>query len=273
MNYIDFYKLKEQPFSTSVDSRFYYSSDQHSEALLRLHYAVEQRKGLAVLVGGVGTGKTTLARRLLEELSEEDYESALLVVIHTAITSEWLLRKVAVQLGVTQPEKEKSHILTQLYKRLLEIYDAGKKAVVLIDEAQMLHRKEVMEEFRGMLNIEMDGKKLISFVFFGLTSLDDTLALDKPLLQRVAVRYQLKSFIDHTTEDYIRYRLKVAGAKKPLFTEDALPAIHLFSKGIPRLINTICDNALFEAFLRKKQLIDKTTIDEVAIDLNLSQTS
>jgi len=270
MSYIDFYQLKEQPFSISVDSRFYYNSDQHSEALLRLHYAAEQRKGLAVLVGGLGTGKTMLARRLLEELSETSYESALLVVIHTAITSDWLLRKVALQLGIGLPADEKSRLLTQLYNRLLEIYDSGKKAVVLIDEAQMLHRREVMEEFRGLLNIEIDGKKLISFIFFGLDNLDDTLALDPPLQQRVAVRCQLKSFTEQATKDYISYRLDVAGAEKRLFTEEALPLIHQASRGIPRLINTICDNALLEAFLRKQLLIDKSLIEEVAIDLNLS---
>ncbi|MFQ5949448.1 MAG: ExeA family protein, partial [Nitrospiria bacterium] len=190
MSYLEYYNLKNQPFSIAVDNRFYYNSNQHSHALVKLKYAAEQRKGLAVLVGEIGTGKTTLAHRLLEELDENEFESALLVVIHTEITSEWLLRKIAIQLGVTDPLEGKTDLLSQLYNRLVEIYDSGKKAVVLIDEAQMLQNRELMEEFRGILNIELDGQKLITFVFFGLADLSTNLALDKPLQQRIAVRYE-----------------------------------------------------------------------------------
>ncbi len=270
MNYIAYYQLKEQPFSTAIDNRFYYNSHQHAEALLKLKYAAEQRKGLAIVVGDVGAGKTTLARQLLEELTEDQYESALLVVIHAEISSEWILRKIAVQLGIENPVEEKVALLTQLYHRLVEIYDSGKKAVVLIDEAQMLHHKAVMEEFRGLLNIELDSKKLITFVFFGLNDLDETLALDRPLQQRVAIRHELCSLTQKTTEDYIRYRLEIAGTQKALFAEPALLAVHEASKGFPRLINTLCDNALLEGFLRKKEIIDEKIIREVAQDLKLA---
>ncbi|MFQ5597865.1 MAG: ExeA family protein [Nitrospiria bacterium] len=273
MNYLDFYQLNEQPFSISVDNRFFYNSDQHSEALLRLKYAAEHRKGLAVLIGDVGTGKTTLARRMLDELDETQFDSALLVVIHTSITSEWLLRKIAVQLGVEGPNNDKAALLNQLYNRLIDIKDAGKKAVVLVDEAQMLHRKETMEEFRGMLNIEFESNKLITFIFFGLPSLDDTLALDKPLQQRIAVRYQLRSFSDKATEAYIQCRLEVAGAKRPLFDDGAISAIYTYSNGIPRLINTLSDNALFEGFLRRKEKIGEKMIQEVAADLKLPESA
>jgi len=270
MNYLDFYQLNEQPFSISVDNRFFYNSDQHAEALLRLKYAAEHRKGLAVLVGDVGTGKTTLARRMLDELDENQFESALLVVIHTSIPSEWLLRKIAIQLGVEAPADQKATLLTQLYNRLVEINDTGKKTVVLVDEAQMLHNKESMEEFRGLLNIELEGKKLITFIFFGLPSLDETLALDKPLQQRMAVRYQLRSFAEQkATEAYIQCRLEVAGAKKQLFENGSFTAIHHYSGGIPRLINAICDNALLEGFLLKKERIDEQLIKEIALDLKL----
>lgn len=272
MSYLEFYNLKEQPFSISVDNRFYFNSNQHAHALVKLRYAAEERKGLAVLVGGVGTGKTTLARRMLDELEESVFESALLVVIHTSITSEWLLRKIAVQLGVQNPLDDKTELLSQLYNRLVEIYDSGKKAVVLIDEAQMLQRREVMEEFRGILNIELDGQKLITFIFFGLTDLDTHLALDKPLQQRIAVRYELESFTEKTTEEYIRYRLEVAGAKREFFTKGSLTTIHQFSEGIPRLINSICDNALLEGYLRKKDRIDEEMIKEVISDLKFIGT-
>ncbi len=270
MSYIEFYNLKEQPFTNTVDTKFYYNSAQHSEALLRLKYAINTMKGLAVLVGGIGTGKTTLARRMLDELSDREFESALLVIIHSSITPEWLLKKILTQLGVEDIPEGKSELLGRLVNCLMEIHEKGKKTVVLIDEAQMLQTKDLMEEFRGLLNIETGGNKLITFILFGMPELDDSLSLDEPLKQRIAMRYKLQSFEESTTEEYIRFRLKIAGCNSELFTKDALEAIHNYSNGIPRLINTICDNALLEGFLRKKQKIDANIIKEVVNDLGLT---
>ncbi|MEK6683917.1 MAG: AAA family ATPase [Nitrospirota bacterium] len=270
MSYLEHYNLQEEPFSISVDSRFYYNSKHHTEALIRLKYAAEERKGLALLVGDVGAGKTTLARRLLDELDEKSYESALLIVIHGAITSEWLLRKISVQLGVEKPAETKTDLLGQLYHRLAEIHNQKKKAVVLIDEAQMLQTREIMEEFRGILNIELDGHKLVTFILFGLQEIDQHLALDEPLRQRVAIRYRLPAFTEASTEEYVKYRLQIAGCKKEIFTQTAYAALHQYAKGMPRLINTLCDNALLEAYLRKKDRVDHDMIHEIAIDLNLA---
>lgn len=273
MSYLEFYKLKEQPFTNTVDTKFYYNSTQHSEALLRLKHAIGTMKGLAVLVGGIGTGKTTLARRMLDELGEKEFESALLVIIHANITPEWLLKKIITQLGVEELPDDKTELLSKLCKRLIEIHEEGKKAVVLIDEAQMLQTKELMEEFRGILNIETDGNKLITFVLFGMPELDACLSLDEPLRQRIAMRFKLQSFEESTTEEYIKFRLKIAGCSSELFTKDALEAIHNYSHGIPRLINTICDNALLEGFLRKKTKIDAIIIKEVVNDLGLTNNN
>jgi type II secretory pathway predicted ATPase ExeA len=270
MDYLEYYGLKEQPFTNSINNRFYYNSSQHGEALLRLKYAVSTMKGLAVLLGGTGTGKTTLARRMLDELNENEYESALLVIIHSSITAEWLLKKIAMQLGVDEIPEDKVNLLSKVYHRLIEIHEAGKKAVVLIDEAQMLNSREIMEEFRGLLNLEVPGGKLVSFVFFGLPELDDVLSLDEPLKQRVAVKFRLKSFMSATTEEYVRHRLRIAGSDNEVFNRDALDSIHLFSRGIPRLINTICDNAMLEGFLTKRSMIGRDIIEEVACDFGLN---
>lgn len=270
MDYLEYYSLNEQPFTNSIDSRFYYNSEQHAEALLRLKYAVSTMKGLAVLIGGIGTGKTTLARRMLDELDDDEHESALLVIIHSSITTEWLLKKIAMQLGVDNVPEDKVNLLSAIYHRLIEINETGKKAVVLIDEAQMLNSREIMEEFRGLLNLEVPGGKLVSFVFFGMPELDDVLSLDEPLKQRVAVKYRLKSFSHEMTAQYIRHRLHIAGSEKELFSTDAIEAVYMFSKGIPRLINTICDNALLEGFLTKRPGIDRKIIEEVATDFGLA---
>jgi type II secretory pathway predicted ATPase ExeA len=232
-------------------------------------YAATERKGLAILVGDVGTGKTTLARRLLDQLDEAQFESALLIIIHAAVTSQWLLKKISTQLGVEEPADDTPTVLAQLAGRLMELHEQGKKAVVLIDEAQMLNTREVMEEFRGILNMEVDGQKLLTLVLFGLPGLDSVLALDGPLAQRVAIRYQLHSLTDAITKDYILFRLKVAGAKQNPFTSAAISAVHRCTGGIPRLINTLCDNALLEGFLRKREKIEESLIQEIAQDLKL----
>src|SRR5512136_2398369 len=125
MSYLDFYHLQLEPFSNAPNERFYYNSAQHARALTRIMYAAETMKGLAVVVGDIGTGKTTLARKMLDGLPEEAYESVLLVILHGEVTSEWLLRKVATQLGIERPSSEKIQIIAQLYRRLLQIHEAG----------------------------------------------------------------------------------------------------------------------------------------------------
>jgi len=270
MDYLDYFGLKEQPFTNVIDNRFYYNSQQHGEALLRLKYAVSTMKGLAVLLGGIGTGKTTLARRMLDELNEDEYESALLIIIHSQITAEWLLKKIAMQLGVNDIPEDKVNLLSRLYQRLLEIHEEGKKAVVLIDEAQMLNNRDIMEEFRGLLNLEVTGGKLVSFVFFGLPELDQILNLDEPLKQRVAVKYSLMSFPREATVEYIRHRLNVAGSDANFFEDDAMELVHNYSRGVPRLINTICDNVLLEGYLTKRSRIDCELVEQIAVDFGLT---
>jgi type II secretory pathway predicted ATPase ExeA len=271
MSYLEHYGLDREPFSNAPDARFYFNSDLHSQALLRLMYAVDSNKGLAVLVGGVGTGKTTLARRMLDNLPEDRYESSLLVMVHSGITPEWILTRIALQIGVDEPAGDRLKLLKQLYTRLLEIEDEGRRAVVLIDEAQMLQSRELMEEFRGLLNLEIPGKKLLNIIFFGLTELEDCLALDEPLAQRVAVKYHLKSMTVETTTSYIKHRLQVAGAREVLYDAEVIPLIHRYAGGVPRLINTICDNCLFEAYLRKMHKVDSRIAHSVAGDLGLLQ--
>src|SRR5512142_1909789 len=166
--YLDYFELTQEPFSNAPVSRFYYNSAQHSQALTRLMHAVSYMKGLSILIGHIGAGKTTLARRMLDSLPESEYEAALLVIIHSGITANWLLRRIALQLGVENPAQEKLALLSQLYQRLLQIYESGKKAVVLIDEALFLVARVLLVVFRGLLYLVLPERKLISFVFFGL---------------------------------------------------------------------------------------------------------
>ncbi len=267
MSYLDFYGLQTEPFSNAPNERFYYNSAQHARALTRIMYVAETMKGLAVVIGDVGTGKTTLARKVLDSLPSETYESALLVILHAEISQEWLLRRIAQQLGIENPATEKLQIIGQLYRKLLHLHEMGKKAVVLIDEAQMLNTRELMEEFRGLLNLEVTAHKLITFIFFGLPEMEDTLSLDQPLLQRVAMKIRLSTLTDEATKAYVVHRMNVAGNRETIFTDGALKLIYSYSDGFPRKINILCDNALFQGFLMRQRVIDETIVKEMASDL------
>jgi type II secretory pathway predicted ATPase ExeA len=136
-----------------------------------------------------------------------------------------------------------------------------------MDEVQMLNSREIMEEFRGLLNMETADGKMVNFVFFGLPDLEQVLSLDEPLKQRVAIRIKLTAYSEENTRNYIQHRMKVAGCDREIFTNKAISLIYKYSNGVPRLINTICDNALLEGFLFKNANIDEPIIKTVAIDL------
>lgn len=269
MSVKDFFGLNELPFNNSPDVKFFYKSEQHTDIIRKLNYAIESNKGLIVIIGQIGTGKTTLGRLILDEFDTENYEIALIIVVHTEVTSEWILKKLLMQLGVEEIPKEKPVMLSKLYEKLAELTESNKKVIIIFDEAQMLKNKEVMEELRGILNFENQTGKLINFILFGLPDLENNLKLDEPLRQRVAMRLILKPFDLQEVNSYILHRLKVAGAKKQFFTNEAIKAIYKFSGGIPRVINTICDNAMFESYLIKNDSIDSKIIEQVAFDLGL----
>ncbi len=269
MDYLEYFGLSAEPFSHAPVARFYYASRQHTDALKRLMHAAHTMKGLSVLIGDIGHGKTTLARRLLDALPPAEYEAAMLVIVHAGVTAHWLLKRIATQLGVTEPSDDKLSLLSQLYQRLVEIHQAGKRTVVLIDEAQMLASRELMEEFRGLLNLEVPGHKLISFVFFGLPDIDNNLQLDPALAQRVALRFHLRPLGVEETTAYVKHRLQLCGAKDELFAPEALEAVHAQTRGVPRLINTLCDNVLLELFFGKLAVADAELVLGVAQNLGL----
>jgi hypothetical protein len=188
-------------------------------------------------------------------------------MVQSGVSPQWLMTKIAYQLGVSQPSEDKTRLLGQLYRRLYAIHESGRKAVVLIDEAQMLNTRELMEEVRGLLNMEIPDQKLLTILFFGLPELEEHLKLDPPLYQRIAVRCRLEPLSPEATEAYIKHRLKLAGATRMLFTQEAVQAVHRASSGIPRLINTICDNALFEGFLSRTNPITARIVEGVVAEL------
>lgn len=272
MSYEAFFGLKEPPFAITPDPKFFFESEQHLGALIRVQHAIDNSKGLSVVIGEIGLGKTFISRKLLDTLQsqEEKYEVALLIVVHHEVTAGWLLKKIASQFGVEHPADDKGTLISQICQMLVQIDEQNKRAVLIIDEAHMLQTTEIYEELRGLLNVEAANRKLLNISLFGPPELEQYMALDPPLVSRIGMKFTLRPLTEKATMGYITHRLKVGGCEKSVFSEEAMKAIYQVSRGIPRLINTVSDNALLEGFLEKKELIDPEVINMVAGDLGLS---
>ncbi len=266
------YGLVELPFSVTPDPRFSYTNSLYREAFASLRYGIENRKGFIVITGEAGTGKTTLLRRLMRTV-EATVHTAFIFNTHLDFTE--LLRLVLNELGVATSARDRLTLMAQLNDYLIEQLHKDHVVSVLVDEAQDLS-DEMLEELRLLSNLETDRAKLIQIVLMGQPELEQK--LDQPelrqLKQRVAVRCRLAPLKSDEVAPYINSRLHTVGYDgKELFDLGSVQKIALYSKGIPRLINVICDNALLIAYATSKSKVSAKIIDEVACDLQLIETS
>ncbi|QQR73513.1 MAG: AAA family ATPase [Holophagales bacterium] len=241
--YLEFYGFREPPFNLTPDPRFLFLSDRHREALDALLFGIRERKGFIQITGEVGAGKTTLCRAALERLGETVHTA---LVLNPVLTAPQLLRTVLRELGLDPGRADRAACLELLNRFLLERVAVGHDVVLLIDEAQDLS-PELLEQVRLLSNLETDQRKLLQIVLVGQPELRDM--LDDPglrqLRQRITVRYHLSSLSRLESEHYIRYRLQVAGSNgRPTFSSWALWRLHRYARGVPRLINAVCDTAL-----------------------------
>jgi len=255
--YLDYYDLREAPFSLTPDPRFLYLSERHREALEHLLYGIRERKGFVQITGEVGCGKTTLCRAALERLGPE-VRTAL--ILNPVLSSAQLLRTILVELGLEPPGRtDRALYLEVLNRFLLEEVSAGRDVVLLIDEAQDLS-PELLEQVRLLSNLETDRRKLLQIVLLGQPEL--LAMLDDPglrqLRQRITVRYHLTPLSRAESELYLGWRLQVAGARngRPSFTPRALKRIFRYSKGIPRLLNAVGDTTLLAGYVDGRDVLD-----------------
>jgi len=275
MCYEAFYGLAERPFAITPNPAYFYESAQHRVALTKLKDAIDTSKGLSVVIGDIGLGKTFLSRKLTEYLQEREdqYEASLFIVIHHEVTVSWLLKVLASHLGLETLPEDKTAIISLICRKLVEVDQSGKKSVVLMDEAHMLQSREIYEELRGLLNVEVDNHKVFNIVLFAPPELEKYMALDPPLVSRIGLKITLQPLTQEEVAEYIAHRLRVAGAARDLFSPEAAQMVHRFSQGVPRLINTICENALLEGFLDKAETISPQIVDRAATDLGLHATA
>jgi type II secretory pathway predicted ATPase ExeA len=262
--YEAYWSLKEPPFDNSPNPSFFYLSPEHEEALVRLMYAVRQRKGCALLTGEFGCGKTTLSRALIQRLEAERYEIGLLT--NPSWTPVEFLREVLYQLGVDTPEKSKPELLHQLNDLFFRNFQAGRETVIIVDEAQLIDDDLVFEELRLLLNFQTDDRFLVTLLLVGSTELAARVRRLKHLDQRIAIRYHLNTLDNAHTAAYIAHRLKMAGQTARIFTDDAIKLIFDFTRGTPREINTICDIALLVGYSKRLATIDERVVAEVVKD-------
>jgi general secretion pathway protein A len=259
--YQKFYGLKQKPFNLTPDPQFLYMSESHRTAIESLLYGIYQREGFMLIAGDIGTGKTTICRALLERL---DPQVSTAVIFNSFLTEEELLESILQDFGFPSKGRSKKKRIDELNKFLIQLLSHGGNACLIIDEAQNLS-VPVLEQIRMLSNLETEKEKMLQIALLGQLELDQKLqSLEmKQLNQRIGIRHRLHSLTRAETEHYIYHRLLVAGAQGGIiFAKSALNEIYKFSKGIPRLINLLCDRTLLASFIEgtshiKKEMIEK----------------
>lgn len=268
--YCQFYGLKEQPFNITADPSFFFFSKEHKEAFSHLIYGINERKGIIVVTGEIGTGKTTLCRALLDRLPRNIHSA---FIINPHFSEVQLLKAIVTDFGIDSLAKTRLTIIFELNKFLLRAAEKGENVVLIIDEAQNLRPGE-LEQIRLLSNLETEKAKLIQIVLIGQPELNHRLELYhlRQLKQRIMVRYHILPLEKDEIEEYINHRLTLAGSDGRIkFDLQAIEAVYRFSQGTPRLINFICDRALLAGFVTGKTDIEETIInrciDEAKINL------
>jgi general secretion pathway protein A len=269
--YKSFFGLKENPFNVNPDPRYLLMTRQIEEALTGLMYGIQTRKGFITLTGEVGTGKTTLVNRLLDWLHHRRARTAFL--FNSRMNSSQLFDFILAEFEIKCDSKSKSQQLLSLNHWLLDRYRNGEVVVLIIDEAQNL-TFPVLEEIRLLTNLETATEKLLQIVLSGQTELEDKLKLQelRQLRQRIMLRCKTGPLSKEQTYEYIQERLRIAGAgAEAIFSKAAMDTVHLYSLGVPRVINLLCEHSLVNAFADQQRPVSPQIVEEVAREFQLDE--
>jgi general secretion pathway protein A len=264
--YLDYYGLTTAPFDITPNPRFLFYSAKHREAFNHLLFGIRERKGFVQMTGEVGAGKTTLCRAMLEHL-DNHYSTAL--ILNPIMSAEELVKAVAQEFCLPVNGLDRLDTLAVINNFLLHQVERGKETLLIIDEAQDL-TDELLEQVRLLSNLETDDRKLLQIILFGQPELRDRLNNPRlrQLRQRITVRYHLLPLTRHEVTQYVQHRIHVSGGNgTPHFTGPALWRVHRYSKGIPRLVNAVCDKALLAGFVQQSEQIDFRMVGQAVREL------
>jgi general secretion pathway protein A len=272
VEHLHHFGLSEDPFRNDHLERFLHESPPQQDAQRRLERAVRQGRGLALLTGPVGSGKTTVARALFESLEEEAFEARMMVVLRANADFRWLLGRLAGELGVEEPATEREALMLQLYEKLAIVREDGRHVVVIVDEAQALARGSALEEVSALVKLEYDERRLLSIVLVGTPQLDAAIAGDPQLAHHLDARVALRSHDAEEAGAYLAHRLENAGGRLELLLPGAVAALQQLGGGWPGRMNTLADNALYEAFLAGRAQVTRSEVERAAASLGWAET-
>jgi len=262
--YAEYFGLREPAFRKTPDPRYLFLSETHEEALERLLFAVEEMEP-AVLTGEVGSGKTLLTRALVDRVGER-FEVGM--ILNPRLTPRQLLRTTARELGVVAPRSQTGELLEQIHERLLELDEQGRAALLIVDEAHLIPGRDTFEEIRLLTNFQLDDRNLIAIVLAGQPELRQRLRRPayRALAQRLGASFHLAPLAQAEAEAYLAHRARVAGARRPLFTPEAVAVLHRAAAGIPRVLNQLATQALLEAMARGEPRVGGAAAQAVAAE-------
>ncbi|MDX2440848.1 MAG: AAA family ATPase, partial [Desulfobacterales bacterium] len=265
--YLSHYNFTEKPFQITTDPKFIWLGEKHLEALSTLKYGILENKGFLLLTGDVGTGKTMLVNCLVTKL---DIETIIATIPDPDLEILDFFNSLADSFKINKKFESKGGFLVHLKAFLHKAHAENKSVLLIIDEAQRLNHK-LLEEIRLLSNIELYSKKLINIFFVGQNEFNDILMEEKnrAVRQRIALRYNIDPLTERETEEFIKHRLEVAGAKGNVFSTSAIHEIYLFSGGYPRLINVMCDHALLTGYTKGMKKVSVKIIRECAEELKI----
>jgi general secretion pathway protein A len=269
--YKNFFGLKDNPFNVNPDPRYLFHTKEIEEALSGLMYGIQGRKGFITLIGEVGTGKTTLINRLVEWLRQRRARTAFL--FNSRMNTNQLFDFILAEFGISCESRNKSQQLMSLNQWLLDRYSAGETTVLIVDEAQNL-TYPVLEEIRLLTNLETSTEKLLQIVLSGQQELEEKLKLPqlRQLRQRIMLRCKTSPLTKEQTHDYINERLRIAGASgEVIFSPKSVETIHLYSLGIPRVVNLLCEHSLINAYVDQERPVSPKIVENVAHEFQLDE--
>jgi len=260
--------LDRDPFGCDAQLIWFFDGAGFVSATQRLHRAATQAKGLCVVTGRGGVGKTMLVRHLLQVLEDEVFEASMLVAVPGITDMRWLLTRWAQQLGVEAPSGDLATVLAQVYEQLAIVREDGRNAVLIVDEAQVLAERGILAELRGLLNLEYEEKRLVTVVLVGSPALAEALSIEPALRDRIDLRLSIQPLPAKEVVGYVHHRIRAAGGNPAIFESSAIASLTKLSNGLPRRINALADHALFEAHRAGRVSATSTDVERALQELD-----